>query len=1501
MYKWIGFAIWCLSFVASAEVTRLSPNEGLSQSSVNTMLIDDDGYLWLSTEGGLNRYDGYQILKVEGPNGELLEANIDLIYQDTYGKIWITSSLAGLFSFDPKTDQYRQYQKPPITEEEFKTKPVYEMLMLDEQHLMLGRIRDVAILDIVTGELKTLVELPQYKNTTFVRDLLLLGSNLFIATSDGAWVYNLNTKQIRALNHISDIEHPYQNNTKFLYLKDENTLWLGAVQGLYELDLSRLNALYDEPQTPFPHKTIIKDLNIWQILPEEQGVMLATDKGLMHFDYDAGTLIPDMRLAQSGYSLVDPNIIYLIRDRNGGYWAATRADGAFYLPPSKGQFLNINNQTLSQGEFSHQNVWSVVEAAGYWWIATHDGITRYDPKDNTAVPLFKGHLGETVFPEFVVYKLMEYQGLIWVQSMRGLFVFDPNTLTLSKPEVQGDKAKLIMDGRLSGFTLVDNGLLYFVHAEEGMFVYDINAKTLTDISDAFADIDPFLSQGFSAPLPTYPDDPLFYISGVLSRYDSKNKTLRKIYEVPNAHEHLAIGVNSYLIDKNNILWLSLSNFGLIGLTADNYEHVYTIDLEKNNLGTLMYDMQADSNGMIWMSSHKGIWRLDPDNLHFQQFSVLDGLAVNEFNSGAVEKLSDGRIVYGSVQGITAFSPLLNSPKQPLIKNVNITSVSLMSRDIRQQGIKTFKRIELNHDDLGLEVAFSAMVFSYQDRIVYEYQISGGQKTFSRNKQWVLFPKLNPGSYELKVWAKDPLTGFITPPAKLEIEVLYPVWRSPLAIACYVLFLLTLTGLWLYRRNRIQQLLLKAHKETQDSEARLKLALEGSNSGVWDWQASGTLIYQPRLRSELGYPHENVTLDEYLAKIHPQDKAIFRLEWLEFVSTQKGFFNCTYRLRHLDGHWRWYKDFGKVMEWQDHTPLAVAGTYTNLTRERVFEERARVFGAAFEQTRDWVFILDRRLRIRACNTALQQAFGLPAVPLSSTSLTLGLSRRTRMQYLRTISNLKAGEHFSLEEKVQLATGESRQALVKVSSVASDNTDMVSYVVVMTDITEQKRAEQELFQLANYDALTGLPNRTLVIDRIHHAVEIVAKREQPVAVLTINIKRLQKVQQIYGDDLYEALMKQLVQTIRTNLKEYDSLAIGTQGEWYLLMERVGDLSRVDQYCRGLIERFDRCFQINEHEISLSLSIGVSVYPDDADNAIKLLQLSNLALHHAMQRKDSSYQFFKQEMNNKVERSGLIEKALYSALNQGAFHNYYQPIVDTKSGAIMGFEVLLRWPQSVEFSIEELAHTAEQTGLITKLTLQTLERALLELKAWHTKNPNLYVSVNLSAHDFQVPDLIFHIKRLFESIGVNGANVAFEITESVVLADIPKVVEVMKELKALGCKLLMDDFGTGYSSLTYLQSMPIDVIKIDRSFVAQMSESYSHLVIVKTIIGLAHNLGKLCVAEGVETEEQIRLLSHLGCELLQGYWFSEPVNGDLASNFVTKSWGDVLELNVFNSPVS
>ncbi|MBQ4861650.1 EAL domain-containing protein [Pseudoalteromonas sp. MMG013] len=1473
------------SNILASEVTRLSPSEGLSQSYVNTLVIDNKGYLWLSTEGGLNRYDGYQVLRVKGPQGELEEVMIDRIYQDPLNRIWIASRRLGLYSYDPEHDKYQKYLEVAQSQEEMLEQSVNQMLSKSDTQLWLGRGDNVALLDISTGKVSIEVHLPIDKQSGHVRKLLRKNEYLFIATSEGAFVYHLDSKILKRITHVDTPEHNLQLHTKSFALQGENTLLIGAVNGLYQVDISQLGDLTDE-NYQWENQHLIKELNIWKIVVKPNSLLLGTDKGLMHFNTIDGVLTRDERISKSRYTLTDNSIIDFLEDKYGALWVATKRDGAFYIPKRKTHFHNVNNGSVKGTGFSHSTVWSLLEYKGVIWASTNDGLTSYDLSTNETKTYLKGYMGEAVMPEFSISRSYLYKDKIWLESSRGLFVFDPNTYEVSRPQVQTAAHQKVIEDYLYGMLLMPNGRLYFIHPSEGFYYYDIDNKELKQLEGDIAARNPFLSYAFLAPLPDEPSYPLYYSGGVLYRLNPETSELTEIYAVPDANENLPVSLLTYTVDKNNVLWLAFSNFGLVGLSLDGFEVIHTIDLKKLNLGTPMYGMHQDRADMIWMSSHKGIWRLDPDNLHLQQFTTKDGLFTNEFNGGSSIKLSDGRVVYGSLKGFTIFSPRENRPKQPLLSRINITSVELMSRKLHSYGLKTFGDIVLNHDDIGLEVAFSAMVFNYQQSIVYEYQISGSQKILTRGNNRVTFPKLNPGNYQLKVWAKDPLTGDYTQPAKLNIRVRYPMWRSPIALAIYLMLVLFIFGLWLYRKSRIEQMIIAAHKETQNSEARLKLALESSGSGVWDWHLHSQLIYQPRLFSELEYAQNNICLDDYLQLIHPSDRAIFRLEWLEFVSTNKGVFDCTYRLKHAKGHWRWYKDFGKVMAWQEGTPERVTGTYTNLTRERMFEERARLFGAAFEKTRDWVFILDKNLRIQACNTALQQAFNIEAEPKSSTNLHLGLSRQTRMRYLRRMTDLKMGEHISAEDQLILANSQICHVLIKISAVEGVNGELHNYVVVLTDISSQKRTEQELYQLANYDTLTGLPNKALFIDRTEHAIEQMYGT-QPVAVLAIKFKRLQHYQDSYDSDFYDVLIKQLANTLKCCFRDHDSLAIGVSQEFYVLMEQIEDISQITRYINCLMNRFEPPVKVLEHSCNIQLSIGVAMYPEDALNAFTLSDRAKIALNHAMKHYGNHYQFYQTELNLQVQKGIEISKMLELANQRNEFCNLYQPIINGTSKVIDGFEVMLHWPTDALYRRDELTDAAEQSGLISELMLQTLERALIELKQWHLFAPQLYISVNLSPLDFQYPELISKIGDTLKRTQVDGKHVVFEISEPVMMTDIPHALERMYQLKVLGCRLFMDDFGTSYASLTYLKKLPVDVLKIDKGFIQDIGVDNEHEVIIHSILSLAHSLGIQCIADGIENKTQMKFLRLLGCDYFQGSHFSEPILGEKIADLLTLTW--------------
>jgi len=284
----------------------------------------------------------------------------------------------------------------------------------------------------------------------------------------------------------------------------------------------------------------------------------------------------------------------------------------------------------------------------------------------------------------------------------------------------------------------------------------------------------------------------------------------------------------------------------------------------------------------------------------------------------------------------------------------------------------------------------------------------------------------------------------------------------------------------------------------------------------------------------------------------------------------------------------------------------------------------------------------------------------------------------------------------------------------------------------------------------------------------------------------------------------------------------------------------------------------------------------------------------LHFIMRKKsaEGSYQFYKQEMNVHVQRALHLESQLNKAYKEHEFCNHYQPIVNANKQQVEGLEVLLRWPDNEVYETQEFALVAESIGLITKIMLQTLSRALIELKQWQLINPDLYVSINLSALDFEYKGLVDEINAALKSANIKPDTVVFEITESVLMDDSEDALKSMLKLKDIGCRLYMDDFGTGYASLTYLKRFPIDVLKIDRSFVTDIGIDNGDEAIIESTMALAKSLGKQCVAEGVETKQQLDFLRALGCNMFQGYLFSKPIPGDDVAALLNKDWGGILD---------
>jgi diguanylate cyclase (GGDEF)-like protein/PAS domain S-box-containing protein len=437
----------------------------------------------------------------------------------------------------------------------------------------------------------------------------------------------------------------------------------------------------------------------------------------------------------------------------------------------------------------------------------------------------------------------------------------------------------------------------------------------------------------------------------------------------------------------------------------------------------------------------------------------------------------------------------------------------------------------------------------------------------------------------------------------------------------------------------------------------------------------------------------------------------------------------------------------------------------------------------------------------------------------------------------------------------------------------------------DITERRHAQEQLLFNATHDALTGLPNRALFLGRLQSVVDRMKRHSQEAAaVLFIDIDDFKVVNDCYGHATGDLLIKEVSNRLRASMRSDGTIARMGGDEFTMLVEDVTDPSDAIRVAERIQSSFTRPFLLEGLEIFKSTSIGIALTSPQT-SAETVLQNADIAMYRAKDQGKACSELFDRTMHEQVMSRLLLEAKLRSALENEELTLHYQPIVSVETGAVQGFEALLRWQPSGLNSIppSTFVPVAEQCGLIVPISVWVLKKACVEAASWRQHNPAdpLYVSINISSKHFSHAGFIGHVKDALEESVVDPQCITIELTESLAMNDVAATGQTMSQLRTLGVNLSIDDFGTGYSSLSYLRRFPVDTLKIDQSFVKAMdAENYA---IVKTIVGLAHNLDLKVVAEGVETTEQHQLLALAGCGSAQGYLFAEPMPANRVGVFI------------------
>jgi len=523
-------------------------------------------------------------------------------------------------------------------------------------------------------------------------------------------------------------------------------------------------------------------------------------------------------------------------------------------------------------------------------------------------------------------------------------------------------------------------------------------------------------------------------------------------------------------------------------------------------------------------------------------------------------------------------------------------------------------------------------------------------------------------------------------------------------------------------------------------------------------------------------------------------------------------------------------------------------------------------------------------VRADGTLVQMnAAGLAMIEASRPEQVIGkpimqlMAPEYREAYRAFIGNILRGNKGMMEFEITGLKGTHRWMETHAVPLAGEQGGQPLVLSITRDITQRKQTERRLRQLAHFDSLTDLPNRVQFIERLEQAMAEADRHERLLGVVFLHLDRFKYINDSLGHGKGDILLREVAMRLSGVVRRGDTVARLSGDEFALVLADMGHVDDAIHVAQKILDVFRQPFRVAGHDLSVTASMGITLYPFDDRGADDLLRNADVAMYRAKESGKNNYQFYVAEMTTIVSERLTLENDLRSALERGEFSLNYQPIADCRSGEITGMEALLRWkhPERGMIPPALFIPLAEETGYIIPIGEWVLRTACEQCRRWQKAGfASLYVAVNLSSRQFHQQDLTASIHCILQETGLDPTCLGLEITEGLIMQQAEASVNTLRELKAMGIRISIDDFGTGYSSLSYLKRFPIDVLKIDQSFVRDIPTDQDDAAIASTIITMAHSLGLKVVAEGVETLEQLNFMRKHRCDAMQGYYLSKPL---------------------------
>jgi diguanylate cyclase (GGDEF)-like protein/PAS domain S-box-containing protein len=1343
---------------------RLSVEHGLSQGTVQAIVQDHAGLLWLGTEEGLTRFDGYgtTVFRHDAANAASLPHDrITSFHVDRQQRLWIGTD-AGVARFDARHETFTR--EPRI--------PAQRVTGIAEDHD--GRLwlavegAGLFARDPATGDFAA--HQPRGDDPQSLASWVV--SALLVDRRGRLWVGSKNAGVDRREGSAADSRFAhYRHDPAKPGSLSHDEVWALAEDGEGRLWVATygggLNVL-DPGAVEFRHYRsggpagLGSDLVTAVFVDRAGTVWVGTDgAGLQRYDAATDRFATHRHDPGDPGSIANDVIRCLYEDRQGQLWVGTFLEGASHLRKPRHDFRYATHDPADPRTLANGNVYAFLEdAAGALWVSTAGAwLNRRPPgaDDFERRPLPN--------PEFGALSLhQDRAGRVWIGTYRGgLHELDParGVVVRTHSQRRGDPRTLSND-QVWAIAEDDDGMLW-LGTNDGLDRFDPAAGAVVARFDT-PSAEWAANAGVRALLRDRQGNLWVGSLGGLFRRARGDRGGQLTRILPGDQRLHRDGVVALHQDRRGRIWIGSYGGGLKG-----YDPATGALATFNRLpSNVVYGIQEDGRGRLWLSTNRGLVRFDSEHQAVEAYDLSNGLHSLQFNLGASYRRRNGQLLFGSVDGLYELAPDAIVPDE-YAPPVVVTGVRLanerMPLEVAPSALQT---LTLSPRDKVVTIEFAALDYVLPKRNQYVCRLQGFSDRWLElgGRREVTFTNLDPGRYRFEVKASNG------------------------------------DGVW-----------------SPASTAGFAVVVQPPFWGTWWFRALAATLFAVALF------------------------AVHRT-----------------RLRHVKARW---------MERQ-RAELAV----------RQAQDKYRDI---FENAVEGIFQARPDGRLVTANPALARMLGaaspaeLVAVDAPFDSW-FAVAPERRLELLRLLGEEGTVQGFECE--LERRDGSTRWISAAVRAVRGADGAVSRLEGTVQDVSERKRSEEQIQFHAYHDALTGLPNRLLLQDRLTQALAYAQRRRGTLALLFLDLDQFKLVNDSLGHAVGDRLLRAVGERLRDAVRVEDTVARVGGDEFLVLLPHLASSDDAPPMAEKLLASLVTPFLVDGHELFVTASIGVALFPGDGRDPETLLRNADTAMYFAKESGRNNYQLCTRALTARAVERVSLERELRRALERGELFLVYQPQLHLATGRVVGAEALVRWqhPQRGLVLPATFIPVAEESRLIVPLGAWVLDHACRQLRGWRDAGfDNLRLSVNLSGRQLPQQDLTTMVKGALLTHGIPPELLELEITESVAMQNVEWTQGLLRALRRLGVRLAIDDFGTGHSSLGYLRHFPLSTLKIDRSFVEDIGRDPIDESIVRAVITLGHSVRLTVVAEGIGNEQQLTFLREAGCDEGQGYLFSEPLAAD------------------------